>query len=401
MPDGPAHQPLGHDFVLPHNPGEDPWNQAGWRFCRKCHGMVSTHASDAFPGVTPVVVENSEHATEPGLPRAEGRGLVMFTKGYWRAGVFDPGMRLAWMPLDGSGGPRLEATRYFIGHEGPDAWSDDPDEIYNLFPCAEGHRHWSSVSALWVRDLRRWILVYCDAEDNRKDHRKFERPVYARISPTLLGLRHAAEITLFDPWREGAYGTYANKPGFGSFPSSYPPLPPPIGGNLANRENLPGWAYGAFLLERFTRWDAPSRTLSLHYLLSLGRPYQVQLFNTKLRIEPSPEPLSSAQQLRDRLVARGLDYSVTEAEILYWLGNYFSEYVQFGEGLLALLAARRLKAPVYIDVAHWEYGKGGGTVVLEHSTGALDPAIAAAAIIRAYNTRYSATESDFDALLIA
>ena len=216
--DGEAHFPLGHNFVLPHNPGEDPWNQAGWRFCQKCHGMVSTHATDAFPGVTPVAVDNGEHLADPGLPRADGRGLVMFTKGYWRAGVVDPGMRLAWMPLEGSGGPRLEDTRYYTGREGADAWSEDPDEIYNLFPFAEGHRQWSSVSALWVKAAKRWVLVYCDAEDDRKNHAKFERPVYARISPTLIGLRHAAEIKLFDPWREGAYGSYANKPGFGQLP---------------------------------------------------------------------------------------------------------------------------------------------------------------------------------------
>jgi hypothetical protein len=131
--------------------------------------MVSTHASDAFPGVTPVGVDNGEHLTDPGLPRTEGRGLVMFTKGYWRAGAVDPGMRLAWMPLDGSDSPRFESTRYFTGREGADAWSEDPDDIYNLFPFAEGHRQWSSVSALWVKDLKRWVLVYCDAEDDRKE----------------------------------------------------------------------------------------------------------------------------------------------------------------------------------------------------------------------------------------
>ncbi|WP_051030176.1 hypothetical protein [Nocardia takedensis] len=397
-PQGGAHRPLGYDFVLPHNPGEDAWNQAGWRFCRKCHGMVSTHATDAFPGVAPVVVDNSEHATDPGLPWAEGSGLVMFTKGFWRAGAVDPGMRLAWMPLDGTG-PRLESTRYYTGRQGSDAWSEDPDDLYNLFPFGEGHRHWSSVSALWLQDCAHWVIVYCDAQDDRNDLRRFERPVYARVSPTLLGLRHAEEITLFDPWREGAYGVYANKPGFGSFPSNYPPLPPPIGGDLNNRENLPGWAYGAFLLERFTAWDAPSRTLDLHYLLSLGRPYQVQLFSTKLRIPTTPQAPTAAQQFRDRLFVHGLDYSVTEAEILSWLSNYFSGYIQFGEGLLAQLTNRRLKAPVYIDVAFWEYGQLSGNVVLEDATGALDPAKAVIAILRAHNARYGASETDIDSLL--
>lgn len=282
-PAGPGgHNPMGFNFVLPHNPGQDPQNQAGWRFCEKCHGMVSTHQFDVFPGIAPVVVQNAAHTVGPGLPESTGEGVVMFAKGYWRGPREEPGLRVAWMPLRGTNRPRLQDVRYYTGRTGADAWTDDVNETANLFELPP---HWSSVSALWLSGPRRWIVVYCDAEDKRDDLSRFERPVYARISATLNGFGAAQQVEIFNPWREGAYGTWANKPGFGSFPVNYPPLPPFVGGDPANdRENLPGWAYGAFLLERFTTWDENTRELNLHYLLSLGRPYQVQLVHTRLRI---------------------------------------------------------------------------------------------------------------------
>jgi hypothetical protein len=61
---------------------------------------------------------------------------------------------------------------------------------------------------------------------------------------------------------------------------------------------------------------------------------------------------------------------------------------------------RRSRRRSEIDSEFWEYGQGGGTVALEHSTGALDPAIAASGRRQGYNTRYDATESDFEALIV-
>jgi hypothetical protein len=49
-------------------------------------------------------------------------------------------------------------------------------------------------------------------------------------------------------------------------------------------ERKPSSAYGAFLLERFTRWDGVSQQLDLYYLLSFGSPYQVQVMHTTLRL---------------------------------------------------------------------------------------------------------------------
>ena len=47
---------------------------------------------------------------------------------------------------------------------------------------------------------------------------------------------------------------------------------------------VPGFAYGAFLLNKFTRWDSENRRLELYYLLSLGSPYQVQVMHTTLEL---------------------------------------------------------------------------------------------------------------------
>ena len=46
-----------------------------------------------------------------------------------------------------------------------------------------------------------------------------------------------------------------------------------------------GWAYGPFLLKRFTEWNATARELGIYYLLSLSSPYQVQLMCTRLRVD--------------------------------------------------------------------------------------------------------------------
>ncbi len=41
--------------------------------------------------------------------------------------------------------------------------------------------------------------------------------------------------------------------------------------------------YGAYLLHKYTSFDAATRTATIHYLMSTGNPYQVQLMRTTLR----------------------------------------------------------------------------------------------------------------------
>src|SRR4029077_13255297 len=107
------HDGHGHIFVLRHNPGEDPLNQTKWRLLEKCFTLVSTHTVDLLPGIAPVVVDNALHGAGPGLPTATGKGLVMFAKGNWLGSGYQPGIRLAWAPIEGTSPPRIDQFMYY------------------------------------------------------------------------------------------------------------------------------------------------------------------------------------------------------------------------------------------------------------------------------------------------
>jgi hypothetical protein len=90
---------------------------------------------------------------------------------------------------------------------------------------------------------------------------------------------------IFDP--SSAYGIYMH-----SGPFTHPPdthvddfnhTPPPA--EDPNKPETDGFAYGAFILNRFTEaWDETKRELGIYYLLSLSSPYQVQLMYSRLRL---------------------------------------------------------------------------------------------------------------------
>lgn len=89
-----------------------------------------------------------------------------------------------------------------------------------------------------------------------------------------------------DPWRDvaatpwqGAYGKYMHKVGS---PYHMNPDVPPMQDPAEPEHD--GWAYGAFLPNRYTEWDAEARELGLYYLMSLSSPYQVQLMHSSLRL---------------------------------------------------------------------------------------------------------------------
>jgi len=108
----------------------------------------------------------------------------------------------------------------------------------------------------------------------------------ARKPWDFLDATEADEIPIFTPLEDGAYrvvttdGTVVNR-GYmhreGSrVADGLDRLPPRIGGN--------GFAYGAYLINRYTQWDAPTRTLTIYYLMSTGMPYQVQLMRSRIRV---------------------------------------------------------------------------------------------------------------------
>jgi hypothetical protein len=263
--DGAGHSSIGVNFVLPHNPGDDVFTDGGWRFCVRCHSAVWTRQEQLFGWVAPCVVRNADH---PGLPETTvEQGLVMF--GFLYAA--NPGIRLAWMPLNTPVTPRLQDIRYYTGR--PDfPWSLEPEDAVVLFPHTNTYTH---LSATWQQDAKRWILLYSLANDETGvagEH----LPVVARIGTSLWDW--TGEIEIFNPITQGAYGRYMHQVGRDSINPNIPPPQDP------SKPEHDGWAYGAFLLTHYTKWDENARELIIHYLLSLSSPYQVQLMRSRLQI---------------------------------------------------------------------------------------------------------------------
>jgi hypothetical protein len=259
-PGGSTHEAIGFNLLLPHNVGEGPRSQGGWRFCIKCHSAVWTRQEDRFPWVAPWVVRNVDH---PGLPPSpHEHGLVMFGFGFSPV----PGIRLAWMPLKTPIAPMLQDILYYTGIAG-DPWSNNYDAAIVILPHANTYTH---LSAAWLEGPKRWILLYSNADNNLQNPANFRRPAVARIGTTLWNW--SEEIEIFNPVREQAYGRYMHEIGRDTI---YPDIPP-------QHAEHDGWAYRAFLLNRFTEWNATTRELAIYYLLSLSSPYQVQLMHTRL-----------------------------------------------------------------------------------------------------------------------
>ncbi len=265
--DGAGHAAIGFNFVLPHNPGEDVLSQGGWRFCTKCYGLVWTRQADIFPWVAPWRVQNADH---PGLPHSpHPQGLVLFGFGF----SANPGIRLAWMPLNAPDDPELQEIQYYTG-DTTQPWSSEADAAAVVLPHTNSYTH---LSAAWLDGPKRWILLYSNAYDDLNDPSSFRRPAVARIGTTLWNW--SDEIEIFNPVREQAYGAYMHERGRDTINPDIPPRQDP---SLPEHD---GWAYGAFLLNRFTEWDDATRRLGIYYLLSLSSPYQVQLMYSQLHID--------------------------------------------------------------------------------------------------------------------
>jgi hypothetical protein len=249
------------EFQLPHNPGIDAWTRDRLRFCIRCHGLVRTDQAAWAPWTSATVVDNAAHAV---LPGRTGSGVVMINFD-WR------NFSLSWMALEPGLRPRPDSIRYF--HAGKRVWSETIDRSagYELFAQFAENRY-THVSSSWLPGPRCWVVLYGTASDTQDQ----DRPIMARFSPDLLSWSDA--VPVFDPNREHAYGVYMHDPaGSDRIHPNLPPSQPPGQNNKA-------WAYGAFLIDRYTTWDAGTRVLNLSYLMSPSSPYQVQLMETALHL---------------------------------------------------------------------------------------------------------------------
>jgi hypothetical protein len=236
------------------------------------------HISPKFSQVAPWVITNSEVAD---LPSTNGDGLILFGQGSTPDG--HGGVFLAWLPLQSGRDPDLSKIRYYTKASDPvQRWTTNEADAIPLFKT---RWFWSSLSVGKIAGIGRWILLYQRTARPEAPEESIVARI-ARTPPDFLDPTEAGEIPIFTPAKDGAYrvvaddGTVQNR-GFmhrerAKVPDDLDRLPPIIGGN--------GFAYGAYLLNRYTRWDAATRTLTIYYVMSTGTPYQVQLMRSLLHI---------------------------------------------------------------------------------------------------------------------
>jgi hypothetical protein len=234
--------------------------------------------STKFSQVAPWIIRNSEVT---GLPSVNGDGLILFGQSATPDG--HGGVFLAWMPLQPGMAPDLSNLQYYTNAPATGRrWTEKEAAAVKLFKTKWP---WSSLSVGRVVEAGVWILLYQRTARPEAP----EESIVARIAQRpwdFMDATEAREIPIFTPDNDGGYRKVAGdgtvlSPGFMHRENSpvadgLNRLPPVIGGD--------GFAYGAYLLNRYTRWDATTRKLTIYYLMSTGMPYQVQLMRSEIRI---------------------------------------------------------------------------------------------------------------------
>jgi hypothetical protein len=264
------------DPVPPNAKGPPPTTFLASKFNPSQPGPYFSDSSNfskaKFWQVAPVVVKNADH---PGLPESEGNGLLLFGGGAGNV------VSLAWMRIDRERGPIVSSIRYFTGNPDQPWTQAESDAAAALSHESEAKGlmhlppHYTSVSATWLAEIKQWVLLYSRAYKDAKtpELNNPAGPVVARFGATPWSW--GDEVQIFNTCRDRAYGNFMHWGGIDDIDKRVPP-------NIFGDQ--PGWAYGAFLMNRFTHWDGAARRLSLAYLISTSNPYQVQVMNTELSL---------------------------------------------------------------------------------------------------------------------
>lgn len=205
--------------------------------------FIYTFSSDKFINVHVAVVNNSQLL---GLPEASGRGLLIWGSGEYRKS--DP--YLAYMPLESI--EDKSAIRYFKGLDNQKPiWSTSEADATPLFhdPIV------GEFSVAWNQYLGRWIMLYDG--------------VFMRSSIFPWGPWSSRQV-LFNTWRDGGYGHFIHWPGRDNVSDP-------------GREWQFGGAYGAYLIDRFTKGSDGKSTV--YFTLSTWNPYTVVLMKAELEVE--------------------------------------------------------------------------------------------------------------------
>ena len=260
--------PLGNPGVRDREQGAIPYPKPGTYLISKDDPLrpgpfrqVDRFAAPFEPlgSVAPVKVVNAEHSWLPSTEHSEG--VVMFAIG-WNNHVQYSAINLSWMPLKRGVDPRPSDILYYTSN----GWKSDRPYA-DLVPIFGKETNLIHLSAAFIEGLGRWIVI----QQSSNPTSNIQGPIIGRIGTPPLDW--SQPFDLFDPCRDGAYGSYMHWPGLDPIPF--------IEGQTSE---IPGGAYGAFLLDRYTRWNQAARELDLYYLMSTAAPYQVQLMHSTLHL---------------------------------------------------------------------------------------------------------------------
>jgi hypothetical protein len=228
------------------------------------HYLVST---SKFFQISATVISNTQIA---GLPQAAGAGLLL-----WGVAI-DGQVFLAWSPLSAEPNvyPSIAAAPqmplwYYAGSGNWVQGNENAAAAVTTLPYT------NQISVTWIPQVQQWVMVYSQAQF---------APLGAAgdLFPHLpIVFRTASqpwawsdEAMLVDP-DDGGLGQYIWRLGG--------PNSAGLQGVQNNGGNA-GFFYGAYLLPRYSRYDAASGILTVYLLASIGNPYQVMLFTSQLQI---------------------------------------------------------------------------------------------------------------------
>jgi hypothetical protein len=234
------------------------------------------------------------------FPFPDGDGLVLLGHGGPTNSV-----HMAWMPLYKGFDPDPATIQYYSDNATTGRWSCSEADAKTLFSTVA----YTSLSLAWIPDAKLWLLLYTLASPgttpisyNPANPTQYNPngPVVARLGTTPWDW--SDEIIIFDPIRDNALGRFMHRPGphgrVSGEGDGLNDVPPKIPQDFEQAYGgLASFAYGAFLLNRYTRWDEVARDLTIYYLMSTFRPYQIHIMCSHFYV-----PASNRRTLSPRSV---------------------------------------------------------------------------------------------------
>lgn len=218
-----------------------------------------TLSTQHFINVAPV----KSRAQLVGVPASvtSGEILLLFGSGDYRKSA----VRLAIHPTS-SAATNVDALRYFSGldRNGAPTFSSDESSAVPLFDssCV------GELSAAYLADLQRWILLYNCNSNASEGH-----GIFLRSAPAPWGPWSQAE-KVFDVATDKGYCHFIHKSWLSENCDNV---------HDPGRENEGGGAYGPYIISRYT--TAIGAETQLYFTLSTWNPYTVMLMRTRLSLQ--------------------------------------------------------------------------------------------------------------------